>query len=287
MLPSSIRLIAIDIDGTLLDPLSQISQPNLDALRRAHAAGVEILLVTGRRHRFALPVAELLGFDLWIISSNGAVIRSTGGESFHRDLMPRSTAVKICRHMREFHNHLVVTFDREGMGAIVCESHAHLYGVIQRWMEKNAPYIEYVSPIEKALTEDPIQTMFCGPIAMMESAKQRLLESDFTGEFTVLQTKYDHRDLTIVDILNAGCSKGHALGRWAAYRGIVASEVMAIGDNYNDIEMLTFAGHPVIMGNASDDLKREGWTITLRNDESGVAAAIEQVLDSNATKVNA
>lgn len=287
MLPSSIRLIAIDIDGTLLDPLSQISQANLDALQRANAAGVEVVLVTGRRHRFAFPVAEQLGFDLWIISSNGAVTRSTRGESFHRDLMPQSTALKICRYMPEFRNHLVITFDREGMGAIVCESHQHLYGVIQRWMEKNAPYIEYVSPIEKALTNDPIQTMFCGPIALMESAQRRLLASDFTSEFTVLQTKYDHRDLTIVDILNAGCSKGHALERWAAYRGIERSEVMAIGDNYNDIEMLTFAGHPVIMGNASDDLKRDGWAITLRNDESGVAAAIEQVLDSNATRVNA
>ena len=161
------------------------------------------------------PVAESLGFDLWIISSNGAVTRSTRGESFHRDLMPRSTAMKICRHMPEFHNHLVITFDREGMGAIVCENHQQLYGVIQRWMEKNAPYIEYVNPIEKALTEDPIQTMFCGPIAMMESAKRQLLESDFTDEITILQTKYDHRDLTIVDILNAGCSKGHALERWA------------------------------------------------------------------------
>ncbi len=287
MLPSSIRLIAIDIDGTLLDSTSQVSHANLEALQRAHAAGVEVILVTGRRHRFALPVAESLGFDLWIISSNGAVTRSTRGESFHRDLMPRSTALKICRHMREFHNHLVITFDREGMGAIVCENHQQLYGVIQRWMEKNAPYIEYVSPIEKALTEDPIQTMFCGPIAMMESAKRQLLESDFTDEITVLQTKYDHRDLTIVDILNAGCSKGHALERWAIYRGIDRSEVMAIGDNYNDIEMLIFAGHPVIMGNASDDLKRDGWTITLHNDESGVAAAIEQVLDSNATRVNA
>jgi hypothetical protein len=287
VLPSSIRLIAIDIDGTLLDSMGQISQPNLDALRRANETGVEVVLVTGRRHRFAFPVAEAFGFDLWIISSNGAVTRSTRGESFHRDLMPQSTAMKICRHMREFHNHLVITFDREGLGAIVCENHQHLYGVIQRWMEKNAPYIEYLSPIEKALTEDPIQTMFCGPIALMESAKQRLLESDFTGEITILQTKYDHRDLTIVDILNAGCSKGHALERWATHRGLARSQVMAIGDNYNDIEMLTFAGHPVIMGNASDDLKREGWTITLRNDESGVAAAIEQVLNPDAARVNA
>ena len=287
MLPSSIRLIAIDIDGTLLDSTAQVSQPNLDALRRAHEAGVEVVLVTGRRHRFAFPVAESLGFDLWIISSNGAVTRSTRGESFHRDLMPQATATKICHHMLEFRNYMVITFDREGMGAILCENHDHLYGVIQRWMEKNAPYIEYVSPIEKGLMEDPIQTMFCGPIALMEKAQRQLLECAFANEITVLQTKYDHRDLTIVDILNAGCSKGHALERWAAHRGIDRTEVMAIGDNYNDIEMLTFAGHPVIMGNAADDLKREGWTITLHNDESGVAAAIEQVLDSNATRVNA
>ncbi len=276
---SPVRLIAIDIDGTLLDSQAQVSPANLDALRRAHEVGIETVLVTGRRHRFALPIAEMLGFDLWIISSNGAVTRSTRGESYHRDLMPQSTAEKLCRHMVDFRNYSVITFDREGMGAIVCENHDHLYGVIQRWMEKNAPYIEYVSPIEKALVEDPIQVMFCGPVDLMRSAQERLLASDFADRMTVLRTQYDHRNLTIVDILNAGCSKGHALERWATYRGLDRSQVMAIGDNYNDIEMLTFAGHPVIMGNASDDLKQNGWTITLHNDESGVAAVVEQVLD--------
>jgi len=287
MLTRPIRLIAIDIDGTLLDSKFQVSQANLDALRRAHEAGVEIVLGTGRRHKFALPIAESLGFDLWLISSNGAVTRSSRGELFHRDLLPRTTAIKLCQHMAEFRNHLVLTFDREGMGAIVCENHEHLYGVIQRWMEKNAPYIEYISPVEKALTEDPIQEMFCGPVELMQRAQSRLQECEFAADFTVLRTQYDHRDLSILDILNAGCSKGHALERWANYRGIDRSEVMAIGDNYNDIEMLTFAGLPVIMGNASDDLKQNGWTVTLHNDESGVAAAIEQVLDSNPASVNA
>ena len=282
-----IRLIAIDIDGTLLDSQVRISDANLKALRRAHQAGIEIVLGTGRRHRFAMPIAELLGFDLWLISSNGAVTRSTRGELFHQDLLPRTTALKLCRHMQEFRNHTVLTFEREGMGAIVCESHEHLYGVIQRWMEKNAPYIEYVSPIEKALTEDPIQAMFCGPVELMEQAREKLLASDFAHEFTLLRTRYDARNLTIVDILNQGCSKGHALERWASYRGIDRSEVMAIGDNYNDIEMLTFAGHPVIMGNASDELKQNGWTVTLHNDESGVAAAIEQVLDTKESRVHA
>jgi Cof subfamily protein (haloacid dehalogenase superfamily) len=284
---SPVRLIAIDIDGTLLDSKAQVSQANLDALRRAHEAGVETVLVTGRRHRFALPIAEQLGFDLWIISSNGAVTRSTGGEAFHRDLMPQATAEKLCRHMRDFRNYSVITFDREGMGAIVCENHDHLYSVIQRWMEKNAPWIEYVSPIEKSLIEDPIQVMFCGPVELMKQAQDRLAACDFSGEITVLRTQYDYRDLTIVDILNAGCSKGHALERWANHRGLDRSQVMAIGDNYNDIEMLTFAGHPVIMGNASDDLKQNGWTITLHNDESGVAAAVEQILDPKPVRLNA
>lgn len=284
---SSIRLIAIDIDGTLLDSKAQVSQANLDALRRAHEAGIETVLVTGRRHRFALPIAEQLGFDLWIISSNGAVTRSTKGEAWHRDLMPQATAEKLCRHMRDFRNYSVITFDREGTGAIVCENHDHLYGVIQRWMEKNAPWIEYVSPIEKSLIEDPIQVMFCGPVELMQRAQERLAGCDFAADITVLRTQYDHRDLTIVDILNAGCSKGHALERWATHRGLNRSQVMAIGDNYNDIEMLTFAGHPVIMGNASDELKQNGWTITLHNDESGVAAAVEQILDSKPVRLNA
>jgi hypothetical protein len=286
-LSRSVRLIAIDIDGTLLDSKAQVPQANLDALRRAHDVGIETVLVTGRRHGFALPIAESLGFDLWIISSNGAVTRSTHGEAFHRDLMPQATALKLCRHMYDFRDYSVITFDRDSMGAIVCDNHDRLYGVIQRWMEKNAPYIEYVSPVEKALIEDPIQVMFCGPVDLMQTAQERLTGAEFAGEITVLRTQYDYRDLTIVDILNAGCSKGHALERWAAHRGLDRSQVMAIGDNYNDVEMLTFAGHPVIMGNASDDLKQNGWTITLHNDESGVAAAVEQVLDAKPASIDA
>ena len=238
----SIRLIAIDIDGTLLDSRSQVSPANLEALQRAQEAGTEIVLVTGRRHQFALPIAESLGFPLWIISSNGAVTRSTSGESFHRDLMPLATACKICRHMPEFRDYMVITFDREGRGAIVCENHERLYGVIQRWMEKNSPYIEYISPLETSLTNDPIQVMFCGPVELMRTAQQRLMEGDLAGELLCCARN------TIIAIspssmfCTPACSKGHALERWAAYRGIPRSQVMAIGDNYNDIAMLTFAG---------------------------------------------
>jgi Cof subfamily protein (haloacid dehalogenase superfamily) len=282
-----IRLIAIDLDGTLLNSKVELPRENRDALQRAHEAGIEIVLGTGRRHDFALPIAQSLGFDLWLFSSNGAVTRSTQGETFHRDLLPRATATKFSQAMQRYRNYMVLTFDRPGMGAIVCENHDKLYGVIQRWMEKNAPFIEYVSPIEKALSEDPIQAMICGPVELMDQAQQELANLDFRRDFTALRTQYDFRDLCIVDRLNAACSKGHALERWANHRGFAREEVMAIGDNYNDVEMLTFAGHPVIMGNACDELKQNGWTVTLPHDEHGVAATIEQVLESNATLLNA
>jgi hydroxymethylpyrimidine pyrophosphatase-like HAD family hydrolase len=83
----------------------------------------------------------------------------------------------------------------------------------------------------------------------------------------------------MIDVLNAGCSKGHALARWARHRGIAQAEVMAIGDNHNDVEMLEFAGHPVIMGNACEELRARGWTVTLSNGECGVAAAVEKALE--------
>ena len=273
-----IRLIAIDIDGTLLDPHFQITKANLETLGRAHAEGIEIALVTGRRHSFALPVAETLGFPVTLVSSNGAVTRRSTGELFHLDLLPAETAVALVRYISDFRDFTVLTFDRPRKGALVVESIKELNRSIQRWMEKNAEYIEYASPLETAITESPIQMMFCGNIDHMAAAQERLLGWEWASRITVLRTQYEERDLCIVDILNVGCSKGHALERWALEQGYSREEVMAIGDNYNDIEMLEFAGFPVIMGNASADLKQNGWMVTLGNDQSGVAKAVEQVL---------
>ncbi len=275
---SPIRLLAIDIDGTLLGADARITQANLLALRRAHALGVEVMLVTGRRHRFAMPVAEQLGFDLRLISSNGAVTRSSRGELFHRDLLPAETARRLCTFMLAFRGNTVVTFDKEEKGALVVERLDGLTGSISRWIEKNQEFLEVVVPLEDALVSDPVQAMFCGSVARMKEAEEHLLAGDFEGQVTVLKTQYDARDLTIVDVLNHACSKGHALRRWAEYRGIPAAQVMAIGDNYNDLEMLEYAGIPVIMGNAAAELKQNGWRETKSNLESGVAAALEEVL---------
>jgi len=274
----SIRLLALDIDGTLLNSQFQISDVNLSALRRAHDAGMEIALVTGRRHDFALPIAQQLGFDLWLISSNGAITRSLSGETFYRDLLPAHLCRELCRAMIDFRGNTVLTFDKQAKGSIVLEHMNDLENSIRRWLEKNLQYIDFVIPIEDSLVTDPVQAMFCGPIARMHEALAALRSCHLYEQITVLRTEYPIRDLSIVDILNQNCSKGHALERWAAFRGLSREQVMAIGDNYNDVEMLAFAGYPVIMGNASEDLRSRGWKVTLSNDQNGVAAALEPVL---------
>ena len=281
----SIRLLATDIDGTLLNPQFQVSDCDLMALRRAHAAGIEIVLVTGRRHTFALPIAKQLGFDLWLISSNGAVTRSLAGETFHRDLMPAETCRKLCAAMQEFRGNTVLTFDKETKGAIVLEHLDELGESIRRWLEKNMEYIEFVVPIENALVSDPVQAMFCGTMSRMSQALRALEGAGMDGTVTVLRTEYPARDLSMIDVLNTGCSKGHALERWATHRGYQREEVMALGDNHNDVEMLEFAGYPVIMGNACAELLSRGWTVTRSNDACGVAAAVDLALGAPALVV--
>ena len=277
---SPVRLIAIDIDGTLLDSHFQVSELNLATLRQAHSMGVEIVLATGRRHTFALPVAQALGFDAAIISSNGAITRSTDGTLFYRDPLPLAATLELIAHMTDFRRNLVVTLDCEEAGSLLLETLDELRVSIQRWLEKNASHLRFVQPIERALQSDPIQAMFCGTVERMVAAQEQLRRNKgLLSRITALKTQYDKRDLCMLDILNKGCSKGAALQRWAAHRGLRAAEVMAIGDNYNDIEMLEFAGHAYLMGNSPEDLRGRGWQVTMGNDDNGVAAAIEAALD--------
>ena len=109
----------------------------------------------------------------------------------------------------------------------------------------------------------------------MRDAERALRAAGFAEEFALAVTCYEHRNFTMIDVLNPSCSKGASLAEWASVRGFAREEVMAIGDNHNDLEMLSFAGIPVVMGNGVPELKKFGWYETGTNDEDGVARAIE------------
>ena len=333
-----IRMIAVDLDGTLLNSRKRVSDEDRAALLEAAARGVEIVPVTGRNYSTALPiVAELLAGGP-LIASNGAIIRSKEGETHRRGLLPRSVAAEVLRITPEFRHYTVLTYDQHGEGQFRIEIGSRgsrgstgsgggpADGVAASpWIEKYKAVVRFTESLERDLDGDPVGIMFAGPVGLMREVEARLMagwrrndtdvsfrgigsrdvkeakeveeaeeveevkeveeveEAEERGElvrFRLLRTEYPERNFSIVDVIRHDCSKGHALEFWSRYRGLQRQEVMAIGDNYNDLEMLRFAGVPVVMANAEEAVKqdggRAGWAATLDCDSGGVARAVER-----------
>jgi Cof subfamily protein (haloacid dehalogenase superfamily) len=269
-----IRLIALDIDGTLLDSEGRIPEANRDAIARAIDAGVEVALATGRRYDFARSIVESLPGPLTLIVSNGAIVKTGEGQTLMRSLLPREIARSVLARVPEHRESAAVVFDRAREGQIVLEAIDWEHPRHGRFYAANRPFLSEVRPLEDSLTEDPIQVMFSGGCLPMRALFDRLRLVD--DGFSVALTEYEHRDFSLVDVVTAGCSKGAALREWSERRGLAPSQVMAMGDNLNDLQMLEFAGTPVLMGNALPELKARGWAVSGRNDEAGVAQAIDR-----------
>jgi Cof subfamily protein (haloacid dehalogenase superfamily) len=269
-----VRFIALDIDGTLLDSRWQVPQANSDAIRRATEAGIEVALVTGRRFDFARPVIEQIDAPLTMIVSGGALVKTRAGETLVRHLLPVEIARAVVEGTRDFRDATAVVFDRPRAAQIVHERLDIRDAHRRSYFQWNRDYIVEVVPLEAALTEDPIQVMYSGGVQRMRELAVRVQALPTAPLVAIAVTEYASRDFSLVDVNRAGCTKGATLAEWVARRGLTRDEVMAIGDNFNDREMLEFAGVPVVMGNAVAELKQLGWPVTLDNDSGGVAAAI-------------
>ena len=286
-MPSDVRLVAVDIDGTLLPTGSTtISDRNRRALRHAQAAGIHVVIATGRRHQYAEPVLEQVGLSprTVMISSNGSVVRYFDGSTIQRNLLPAEDARALCGELRPFGQTMVFTFDRDHSPSLAVESMASLHRRVSAWVDANREDMVEVIPLERAFDagESPIQGMICGDIDQVRAAQQSLDATELASAVTMHRTEYPERNLGILDLLPPDCSKGRALEDYARSLGLDLSQVMAIGDNFNDLDMLERAGRPVLMANASDDLHtlagRYGWDVTLSNDDDGVAAALEPLV---------
>jgi Cof subfamily protein (haloacid dehalogenase superfamily) len=274
-----IRLLAIDIDGTLLDSRGRLPDAHRDALIDASALGVEVALVTGRSYHFTGAVVDRLPIPLTLIVNNGAVVKRKTGETELRHVLPRDAARHVLDETRHLEDSVAVVFDRPDERQIVFEhmdwSHPNRRGSY----DKNKDFItRAASPLREVLTEDPIQVMFNGGVEPMRALVAALRAMPIADRFSVAVTEYAARDFSLVDINAAGCSKGTTLAAWVARRGWTAADVAAIGDNLNDVEMLDFAGTAFVMGNATDALKSRGYRPTASNDEDGLAAAVRSCL---------
>jgi Cof subfamily protein (haloacid dehalogenase superfamily) len=272
----SVRLIALDIDGTLLDSASEVPAANRHAIEAAVERGIEVALVTGRRFDFALPIAQQIPCPLTMIVNNGALVKSKDGITHLKHLLPHQTARAVLHRFPEHRAGAAVVFDRPRANQVIYEQIDWEDPRRKLYYARNRQFITQVSPLEDCLTEDPIQVMYSGSVTEMQKVSTALQGLPKTLEFSLAMTFYDHRDFAMVDVIRLNCSKGATLAEWTAQRGFEREEIMAIGDNFNDREMLEFAGLPIVMANSVPELKILGWRETLSNDEGGVAAAIRE-----------
>jgi len=269
-----IQLIGIDLDGTLLDSSGKLPAANKAAVHAAVEAGIHVAIVTGRSYPFARPAVVELPAGVSLIVSSGAVERSMSGATIVRRLLSRDAARRVLAATAPERAHAALVFDRDHADQIVFESMDWSQPGRKGYFDRNRALISQSVPLEDALIEDPVQVLFSGAARPM----RRLFESvrGIDPAVSVSLTEYEHRDFSLIDITDRAATKGHALAWRASQLGLMPEQVMAIGDNFNDLDMLEYAGLPVLMGNAVPALLERGWSTTATQDECGVAAAIER-----------
>ncbi|QHA01696.1 Cof-type HAD-IIB family hydrolase [Dehalobacter restrictus] len=261
-----IRLVAIDLDETLLNHKWQISEGNIKAIRRAVAKGVMVTLATGRMAASARKYASQLGLDVPIITYNGALIEhSLSREIIYHQVIPSGLAVEIIQHLQSK------------------EVYTQVFIKDEVFTDKRNQYsrdYEEMTGI-KVLEEDVLQILRQEP----EGAEKILCISDEAylqaATADLRQIYADRLHFTrskpfFLDMIDKEVNKGSALKALAANFGILPEEIIAIGDNFNDREMLMFAGIGVAMGNAHQELKEIADYITASNKEDGVAKVFEK-----------
>jgi Cof subfamily protein (haloacid dehalogenase superfamily) len=269
-----IRLLALDIDGTLLTSAKSVSVRTRRALDAARARGVHLVLVTGRRHPAARKVVELLGGEIPLVLHNGALIVDDGRVLRCRPL-PLEVALRAIALGREKGADPVVHLGHRAEGRLLVEGVAPSNTLLVYYLDKSHPDVSVVADLMTALHEDPIQVMFGGSLGEMDKVRVPLGEG-LAGAARIERTVYPREGVGILDVMSPLVNKAEALA-WLQERwGLRASETLAIGDNWNDHEMLERAGVGLVMGNADPEMHSLGLPVLPTNDEDGVAEAIER-----------
>ncbi|NLZ44180.1 MAG: HAD family phosphatase [Clostridia bacterium] len=260
-----IRLVALDLDDTLLRPDLTISPACRQVLQEAAARGVKITIASGRMYRATLPFAEILEISgIPLLTYNGALVRFAGyGETLFHQPLPVAAAVRLIGALRRIGLHINVFVDDDLYMEDLSEEG-------KRYIERNKVPVKLTSDLTAVLANGPTKILAAGePEAIIEAEKE--LNAEFQGEIVFARSRP-----RFLECLAPGVNKGVALAKVARYYGLDAREVMAVGDAPNDREMLAWAGVGVAMAGAPPEVQAVAdWTAP-SNEEDGVAVALRR-----------
>ncbi|MDQ3747716.1 MAG: Cof-type HAD-IIB family hydrolase [Acidobacteriota bacterium] len=283
-----IKLLALDLDGTLLNSRGEIPEKNLEAIQQAEQIGVLVTIATGRRFRDALPVARQINLNAPLICHNGALLKYADTlENVAVSLLEKETVREILRVGKEFGGDALLSADPIGKGVLLYDTISAENVPLQKYIAwskhlhgaEAEEAVHHVKNLEAVCGEiETVHISFSGTLAPMAELEM-ILRYELNDTVSILTTVYPRLDFTLIDILPPDASKGIGVEKLALLNNLSAENVMAIGDNFNDLEMLEYAGTAVLMGNASPELlERADFFSTLSNDENGVALAIDKFI---------
>jgi hypothetical protein len=260
----TIRLVAIDIDGTLRDSQQRLRPAVRAAVQAAIARGVLVTLATGRRLASAQAIAAELGVDLPLILHGGATIQdSRSGELLYAELMPAELVAAAVAAIIAADQQPVVERDNPGLS----------------WWLSRQPDVQRLTPTGLAAAERVLGIQVFQSQDLLSGLAAAIGRHPGTRTLH-WQPPASGFDGYLLSIQSAACSKAVALARLAARYGVAMDEIMAIGDHHNDLEMLAAVGLAVAMGNALPVVKQQADVIVASNDDDGVAEALRRfVLD--------
>ena len=275
------RLLAIDIDGTLMNSRDELTPGTQAALIRAAEAGVQVVLATGRRYSRTLPLVEPLGIDVPLITAGGALIKDPlDHRTFYRAEFEPALLRKVCRAL-----------DRFGYDPLLCADtyldnfdfyHAVEAEKARRW--ELAEYLE-LNPHDGRLSPEMLDRPPPGVFLVFTfGPKERLLEveaaiqREFPGRFSTNVLRSPRYRGFLIEIVPAEVSKWSAVRRLADSWGIAEREICAVGDDVNDLAMIRAAGLGIAMGNALPEVKAAADRIAPTHDEEGLIQVVEWII---------
>lgn len=275
-----IRLVALDMDGTLFNNQSKISEENQNAIHEITSKGVEVTISTGRPY-VGLPVELLTSIGIrYAITANGAGIYELSGKKLlHSSCMEPALVCPILEELQKKDIHMDAFIDGDGYSEHICAQRLHLLDLpesIRHYIRETRTYTDDLAGYirERNLSVEKMTLNFYpepdGSFHNRETVKEFLASR---SEITYLSGGYHNLEFT-----KAGTTKAMGLRFLCNYLGLSLEQTMACGDTENDIDIIKTAAIGVAMGNATEDVKKAADHITLSNEESGVAAAIRSFI---------
>ncbi len=269
------RLVAVDLDGTLLSSTRDIAEENRQALGACVDAGVAVAIVTGRRFPSARPYVAKLPIDPFVVANSGAIIKNgIAGRLLRVCLLPRDVAEAVLDIATEAGIEPVVHDGPNGEGRLILREDAKLLPHVGRYLNQTIPPPNWVPSL--VLERDPVQIGFAAGLTEIREFAEHLTRALSGASVSIIKTEYPKEDLALLDVLAADANKSSSLKFLSTHVGAPMSETLAMGDNWNDLDMLEAAGLGVVMANAVEELQNKGFAETRSNDDAGVADAIHR-----------